>query len=84
MSVTDERMAVLVEKVSSMSETIGRLDGNMEIIKNAVLGDGQPGLIQRVGELEGSRNKMWGFGSAVTFMLGILEWVLHRNWGGKP
>lgn len=65
----------LVELKSGQAELSARIQG----LEKAVLGDGQPGLAQKVEALEASKNRVWGVGAAITFLGGIAEWLLHRG-----
>jgi hypothetical protein len=60
-------------------ETLGRIDTRTAMLERVLLGNGQPGLAQKVEALEGSRNLLWGMGSAVTFIGGLAEWLFHRK-----
>jgi len=67
------------EQITKIFETLGRLDERTENIERAVLGNGQVGLKQKVEDLEASRNRVWGVGAAVTFIGGIVEYLIHRK-----
>lgn len=36
-------------------------------------------LSQRVNKLEGDKKYVWGFGGGITFLLSLLELILHRS-----
>ena len=67
------------DKILYIVETLGKLDTRTEMIERILLGNGQPGLAQKVEALEGSRNLLWGMGSAVTVLTGIFEYFWHRK-----
>ena len=75
-------MALSDEQVHKIVETLGRLDERTALIEKYILGNGQPGLAQKVEALEGSRNLLWGMGSAITLIGGLVEWIIHRKLGG--
>lgn len=71
------------DAVSKIAETLGRLDARMENIEKAVLGNGQPGLIQRITTIEAQNSKFMG-GISVLGVLGagvwgFFEWLFHMR-----
>lgn len=64
-----------------IAHTLGRMESNQDQMKSAVMGNGQPGLKQRVENLEEQKNKVMG-GLAVVGVLaaglwGFLEYIFH-------
>lgn len=53
-------------------EKIGRIDERTENLHRVVVGNGQPGLLQRVSDLEGTRNRALGFTAALSLFWAIL------------
>ena len=60
-----------------------KLDTRMASIEKAVVGNGQPGLAQKVEGLEAVTNRLWGVGAVVTTigagLLSLLEYAFHRQ-----
>jgi hypothetical protein len=67
-------------------EKLGNIDGRLSGIEKAVTGNGQPGLAQKVADLEAYKNKQIGIltvlGALVTSAWGFLEYLFHYR-GGK-
>jgi putative N-acetylmannosamine-6-phosphate epimerase len=64
---------------NEMFAILGKLSADVETVKHAVMGNGQPGLVQRVDSLEANKNQLWGVGGAITFLAGVAEWFFHRK-----
>jgi hypothetical protein len=62
-----------------IKETLGRVDGRLAGLEKAVLGDGQPGLAQKVEDLQAAKNWTWGGGAVLTFLAGLAEYLFHRG-----
>jgi len=74
----------LVELKSGQAELSARMGG----LEKAVLGDGQPGLVQKVEALEAHQNKVTGgvkvAGVVGAGLWGLLEYLFHYvGKGGK-
>lgn len=67
------------EITSEIMRLLGKLDADSETLKKAVLGNGSPGLAQRVDSLESSRDRMWGAGAILGSLAGVAEWFFHRK-----
>ena len=74
------------EDVGKILETLGRLAGEAaaanaraDLIAKEVNGNGQPGIRQRVDDLEASKNRIWGALGAVSFLAGLVEFFLHHK-----
>lgn len=67
------------EQLGKILETLGRLDERTAIMYRELLGGEQPGIKQRVEDLEASRNRMWGAVGAATGLGGLVEWFIHRK-----
>lgn len=52
----------------------------LDVIDKVINGNGQPGLVQKVGNLENNKNWLWGMGTAVSAVAGMFEWLFHRKW----
>jgi hypothetical protein len=69
------------QTVIKVIETLGRLDERTERIEREVVGNGQPGLKQRVEDLEAAKNRTIGgigvIGAIGTFIWGGLEYIFH-------
>lgn len=70
----------LLEHIIDIKSTLRGQDVKLDSLERAVLGGDQPGLVQRVESLEGSRNKLWGAGGIIAFLLSIAE-ALHLTKG---
>lgn len=70
---------LIIEHLVELKGGQAELSARMGSLEKAVLGDGQPGLAQKVESLEASRNRVWGIGSAVVFIGGIAEYFFHRK-----
>lgn len=74
MATIDEHVIDLVAAVARIESKIGDLDKNLN-------GNGQPGLQQRVQDLEASKNRTVGaiavLGTIGTGIWGLLEYVFH-------
>lgn len=58
-------------------EKLGKMEGTLDIVKNAVLGNGQPGLSQKVEDLQKDRNILYGGGGLLMALSSILEYFHH-------
>ena len=67
------------EHVIELIASVARIEAKLDAIDKGVNGNGMPGLKQKVEELEASKNRVWGVGSAIVFIGGVLEWFLHRK-----
>lgn len=69
------------DKLAQILETLGRLDERSKQIQKDVGGNGQPGLKQRVENLEAHQNKQTGamvvIGSLGAGAWGFMEWLFH-------
>jgi len=65
--------------LAAIMQTLGELKQSVDTIEKEVTGNGQPGLRQRVEDLEASKNRLWGIGGAITFIGGIAEYFIHRK-----
>jgi len=70
---------LILEHLVELKSGQAALSARMVNVEKLVGGNGQPGLAQKVEDLEASRNRMWGIGAAVTFIGGIAEWLFHRH-----
>lgn len=72
--------------IAKIAETLGRLDERTERIERDLLGNGQPGIKQRVEDLEAHQNRVLGafgiLGGLGATLWGILEYLFHFK-GGK-
>lgn len=66
-----------LEQINKIMEILGRLDERTERTDKEISGNGQPGLKQRVSDLEASKNRLWGFGSATLALGGAFEFLWH-------
>lgn len=62
-----------------IKEYLGNISGRLDGIEKAVLGNGQPGLAQKVEELQAAKNWTWGGGAILAFLAGIAEYFFHRG-----
>lgn len=69
----------LVEHLMTLQSGQTALATKIDNIDRAVNGNGQPGLAQKVEELQASKNRMYGLGAAITFLSAVGEWLLHRR-----
>jgi hypothetical protein len=53
---------------------LGELKAKIENIEHVVIGNGQPGLQQRMGSLEASKNRLWGAGWLMGILWGVVEY----------
>lgn len=60
-------------------QLLGEIKADLAAIKHEVAGNGQPGLRQRVEDLEASRNKVWGGLGVLTALGSVIEWLIHRG-----
>lgn len=67
------------EQMAKIMEFLGRLDERTAIMYKELLGGEQPGLKQRVENLEASRNRVWGGILTLTGLGGLVEWLIHRK-----
>lgn len=72
-----QRLIEIKGDLGSIKENLGRQDERLITIETAVMGNGQPGLAQKVEALQSAKNWTWGFGAAITFLLGSIESWLH-------
>lgn len=69
----------LLQHIVDIKSGIGNIDTRLGGLERAVTGNGQPGLVQKVESLDGSRKWFAGAGAAITFLLGVAEWLIHRH-----
>lgn len=69
----------LKDKLTSVASTQAAHGEKLLNVERAVLGNGQPGLTQKVEDLQKSRNLLWGAGALGTTLLGVAEWFFHRG-----
>jgi hypothetical protein len=67
----------VITHLIEIKSTLSAQDVKLDKLESAVLGNGQPGLMQKVEDLQSAKNWTWGAGSAITFLLGMLETLLH-------
>jgi hypothetical protein len=67
------------DHIVELAAAVARIEAKLDVIDRGVNGNGQPGLKQKVEDLEASKNRVWGVGAAVTFFAGLAEWLLHRK-----
>lgn len=67
----------IVTHLIDIKQNLGRQDERLEAIETAVMGNGQPGLAQKVEALQRDRNWTWGLGAGLTFVLATLESWFH-------
>ena len=67
----------IVAHLIDIKENLGRQDERLEKIETAVLGNGQPGLSQKVETLQSSNSWTRGVGAGIIFLLGTLETWFH-------
>jgi hypothetical protein len=75
------------QTILKIVETLGRLDERSEKLEKLLSGNGQPGIVQRVTDLEAHQNRVIG-GFAVIGAIGaglwsVLEWAFHFSKGAK-
>lgn len=73
--MTDELLTHIIQ----IKERQASLFEKVENIEKAVGGNGQPGLMQKVEELQASKNRIWGAGTVLAVLAGAAEWFLHRH-----
>lgn len=71
----------LLDHLIDIKQTLAGQNEKLDALERAVLGNGQPGLTQRVETLEGAKNRLWGAGAVVTFLAGLAEFFRIR--GGR-
>jgi hypothetical protein len=59
-------------------DLLTRMDERLMHVREAVMGGAQPGLVQKVEDLQAARNWTWGVGAGITFVAGLAEWIFHR------
>lgn len=69
----DQIVAHLIE----IKENLKAQDVRLESIETAVMGNGQPGLAQKVEALQTGHSWTRGVGAGIVFLLGTLETWLH-------
>lgn len=69
----------LLTHIMAIKEGQAKLATKMEVLSAAVMGAEQPGLVQKVEALEAAKNWTWGVGSVVMFLMGVVEWLVHRH-----
>ena len=67
----------IVTHLIEIKENLSRQDERLENIETAVLGNGQPGLAQKVEALQSGHNWTKGVGAGIVFLLGTLETWFH-------
>ena len=67
------------DHIIALTAAVARIEAKLDGISRDVSGNGQPGLVQKVEDLEASRNRMWGAGAVLTFLGGVAEWLFHRH-----
>ena len=72
-------MSEIDDHVIALTAAVARIESKLDAIDKGVNGNGQPGLAQKVEELEASKNRAWGVGTAVAFLGGLAEWFFHRK-----
>lgn len=69
------------EQLGKIMETLGRLDARSALMEKAVLGNGTPGLTQRVDELEADAERRKGamkvIGVIAAGFWALLEYLFH-------
>lgn len=65
------------QHIIEIKESQARTETKVEAIEKELLGNGQPGIKQRVEELEGSKRHLYGIGAAITFLGTIFEYLVH-------
>lgn len=74
----------LFKHIMDIKESQARTETTVTSIDRAINGhDRNPGLIHKVARLEGDRKYIYGFGAAITFILGIFEAAVHL-FKGRP
>lgn len=63
----------------ALAAAVARIEAKVDAIDRSVNGNGQPGLVQKIEELEASKNRIWGVGAALTFIGGVAEYLFHRK-----
>jgi hypothetical protein len=72
------------DHIIQIKESQARSEADMYAIKRELLGNGQPGIKQRVEQLEADRSKFYGMVAGMTFLGGIFQWIIHTLMkGGK-
>jgi len=59
--------------------SIARIEAKLDAVVKSVNGNGMPGLVQKIDALEASKNRVWGMGAAMAFIIGLAEWFFHRK-----
>lgn len=62
-----------------VARLLGAIDARLANIEKLVGGNGQPGLKQKVEDLEAANNRTKGAFAVIAFIGGVLEWLLHRH-----
>jgi hypothetical protein len=62
------------------NKVLGELTSDVRTIKEEIVGTEQnDGLKQRVDDLESAKDRVYGGGGVILFLLGIAEWLFHRK-----
>ena len=64
----------IVNHLIDIKTNLASQDVRLEKIETAVLGNGQPGLAQKVESLEAHKNWLWGAGATISTLLGWIGW----------
>ncbi len=67
----------IVAHLIDIKSNLASQDVKLEKLEIAVLGNGQPGIAQKVEALQSSQSWTKGVGAGVAFLLGVLETILH-------
>lgn len=67
----------ILNHLIDIKSTLAAQDMQLEKLEYAVMGNGQPGLAQKVEELQSSNSWNRGVGTGIAFLLGTLETWLH-------
>jgi hypothetical protein len=67
----------IVQHLIDIKENLGRQDERLDKIETAVMGNGQPGLAQKVEALQTGNSWTRGVGAGIVFLLGTLETWPH-------
>jgi len=67
----------IVKHLIDIKENLSAQDVRLEKIETAVMGNGQPGLAQKVEALQSGTSWTRGVGAGIVFLLGALETWFH-------
>jgi len=67
------------EQVNKIMETLGRLDERTELLVREIQGGEQPGIRQKIEDLQASRNRLWGGLSVLSLFGGLVEYFIHHK-----